>query len=92
MYKRMKKYGVGVVRERLAEALDYADQGVPVVIERRGVRYRLSVERPARAKRRSRKPYLEILDPTIATGEWSWDWSGSGVQPTKAGRRIRSIG
>ncbi len=71
----MKKYSVGFVRERLAEALDYADQGVPVVIERRGVRYRLSVEPPKRSKRPARKPYLEILDPAIAAGEWSWAWS-----------------
>lgn len=71
----MKRYGVGMVRERLAEALDYADRGVTVVIERRGVRYRLSVDRPQKRRRARRKPYLEILDPTVERGEWTWDWS-----------------
>ncbi|HWK11541.1 MAG TPA: hypothetical protein VNR64_15870 [Vicinamibacterales bacterium] len=71
----MKKYGVGVVRERLAEALDYADRGVPVIIERRGVRYWLSVERPKKASVKTRKPYLEIVDPAIERGEWTWEWS-----------------
>lgn len=71
----MKKYGVGFVRERLAEALDYADKGVPVFIERRGVRYRLSVEPTAKSARKPRKPYIEVLDPAIEKGEWTWDWS-----------------
>lgn len=72
---RMKKYGVGFVRERLAEALDYADKGVPVFIERRGVRYRLSVEPSRKAAPRPRKPYIEVLDPAIERGEWTWEWS-----------------
>jgi hypothetical protein len=72
---RMKKYGVGLVRERLAEALDYADNGVPLFIERRGVRYRLSVEPSKRPARRDRKPYIEVLDSAIERGEWSWDWA-----------------
>ena len=71
----MKEYGVAFVRERLAEALDYADKGVPVIIERRGVRYRLSVDRPKKSSRRTRKRYLEILDPAIENGTWTWEWS-----------------
>lgn len=71
----MKKYGVGFVRERLAEALDYADQGIPVIIERRGVQYRLSVDRPTPPLARTRKPYIEVLDPAIAQGEWAWEWA-----------------
>ena len=71
----MKKYGVGVVRERLAEALDFADRGVPVVIERRGVRYRLTVDRPKRRARTPPKPYIEVLDDAVERGEWAWAWS-----------------
>lgn len=82
----MKKYGVGVARERLAEALDYAEQGVPVVIERRGVRYRLTVERRAKTTRARTKPYLEILDPAVERGEWTWDWT-PGRLAFKAQRR-----
>ena len=76
---------MGVVRERLAEALDYADRGVPVVIERRGVRYRLSVDRPRTQRKTRQKPYIEIVDPAIEGGEWTWDWA-PGTLRFKSGR------
>ena len=83
----MKKYGVGFVRERLAEALDHADRGVPVFIERRGVRYRLSVEQPRKAAPKARSSYIEVLDPAIARGEWAWDWSPGGLDLKSPRRR-----
>jgi hypothetical protein len=69
----MKKYTVSLVRERLSDALDQAERGEAVLIERRGVTYRLSVEKP----RRSRRPAparIEILDKAVDAGEWTWDW------------------
>ena len=69
----MKTYTVAMVRERLAEALDEAQQGQPVFIERRGVTYRISVETPA-APGRMRKRSIEILDPAVERGQWTWDW------------------
>ena len=69
----MKKYSVSLVRERLSDALDQAGRGESVLIERRGVTYRLSVEKP-RASRRSRSSQIEILDKAVEAGEWSWDW------------------
>jgi hypothetical protein len=69
----VKKYSVSQVRERLSDALDQADRGASVLIERRGVTYRLSVDR-RRASRRSRSPQIEILDKAVEAGEWSWDW------------------
>ena len=66
---------VSVLRERLSEALDDAERGVPVFVERKGVRYRLSVE-PLTAPRKPRgKPRIEVLDRAIAEGQWTWDWS-----------------
>ena len=82
----MKRYTVATVRERLAEALDEADKGVPVIIERRGVRYRLSVEQSRRSRKAGRKPAIEILDPAVAEGQWTWDWSPAGLK-FKPGRR-----
>ena len=71
----MRKYSVSMVRERLSEALDEAERGVPVVIERKGVRYRLTVEPTAApAKKARRKPLIEVLDPAILDG-WTWEWS-----------------
>ena len=71
----VKKYSVGMVRERLSEALDEAQRGEPVFIQRRGVEYRLSVEPPRRRKKPAR-PKIEIIDKGIAAGQWTWDWSG----------------
>jgi antitoxin (DNA-binding transcriptional repressor) of toxin-antitoxin stability system len=70
----MKKFNVAMVRERLSEALDSAQSGEPVFIERKGVVYRLSVE-PKRTARPSRTPKLEVLDPSINEGQWTWAWS-----------------
>lgn len=72
----MKRYPVAILRERLAEALDEAYAGVPVIIERKGVRYRLTRE-PAAKKviAAPRAPMFEILDPAVMAGDWTWDWA-----------------
>jgi antitoxin (DNA-binding transcriptional repressor) of toxin-antitoxin stability system len=75
----MKKYSVSMVRERLSEALDAADQGKPVLIERRGVTYELTV-RKAPARKKKGTPQIDILDPAIATGNWTWDWKKGDLQ------------
>ena len=48
-----KRYTVARVRERLSDALDEAESGVDIVIERRGTRFRLAVveETPLRKSR-----------------------------------------
>ena len=75
MYNMSKRYTVGAVRERLAEALDEAEQGIPVIIERRGVRYRLTVEPSGPRPRAARPPRITIVDPAVRRGDWSWDWT-----------------
>ncbi len=75
----VKRYSVAMVRERLSEALDAAEQGKAVFIERRGITYALTVRRPA-ARRRKGRPQIDVLDPALVTsGEWTWDWKGSGL-------------
>jgi hypothetical protein len=75
----MKRYTVALVRERLAEALDEAARGEPVFIERKGVRYRLSLDtaKPRRTRRTSR---IQVMDPAVAAGKWTWDWTAAGVR------------
>jgi hypothetical protein len=75
----MKRYTVSQVRERLSEALDEAQKGVPVIIERKGVRYRLTVDKRT-STRKARQPHIEILDPAVANGQWTWDWTPSGLK------------
>ena len=75
----MKKYSVSMVRERLSEALDAADQGTPVLIERRGVTYELTVRKaPSRRKKATRQ--IDVLDRAIADGNWTWDWKKGHLQ------------
>ena len=74
-----KRYTVAAVRQRLAEALDAADKGIPVFIERRGVRYRLSVE-TAVPRAVAGPPRITIIDPAVEDGQWSWEWTADGVQ------------
>ncbi len=76
----MKRYTVSQVRERFAEALDQADRGVPVVIERKGVRYSLKVEQPVAARTRRRKSIITYMDPAVEAGQWSWDMGPHGLR------------
>lgn len=75
----MKRYSVAQVRERLADVLNEAERGVPVVIERRGVRYVLRAEPPPR-RDRARRSAIETLDPAVARGQWQWSWTAKGVR------------
>jgi hypothetical protein len=75
----MRRYTVAVLRERLAEALNEVDRGVPVLIERRGVRYRLTRE-TKKAPGPRRKPVITQVDSDVAAGQWTWDWTPAGIQ------------
>jgi antitoxin (DNA-binding transcriptional repressor) of toxin-antitoxin stability system len=81
MYKPMStRYTVSQVRERLSDALDQADQGIPVIIERRGTRYVLALAPASRPKRVApRKPRIEILDPAVESGDWTWAPTSKGL-------------
>jgi hypothetical protein len=83
----MKTYRVAVVRERLAEALDEAERGVAVFIERKGVRYRLTVERPSTRPVAARRSKIETLDPAVAEGQWTWDTGDAGLGFRGIGRK-----
>ena len=81
-----KRYTVVQARERLSTVLDEAEQGKPVFIERRGVRYQVSVVASHR-RRRKAAPAIEITDPAIENGQWSWTWGAQGVSFRAARKR-----
>jgi antitoxin (DNA-binding transcriptional repressor) of toxin-antitoxin stability system len=82
----VKRYTVAQVRARLAEAFDSAERGEAVVIERRGVRFRLEADRPRR--RSSSRPILiEFVDPAVEEGRWSWEWHKDGLHFSARRRR-----
>ena len=82
-----KRYTVAHVRERLSDALDHAERGESVIIERRGTRFRLSVDSETPPRRRRRKPRIEVLDPAVADGQWSWSWTPKSLSLQSRKRR-----
>jgi len=67
-------------RKRFSSILDAAESGQAVVIERRGVRFRLQAE-PAPAPREARRESIfEFVDPAVEAGSWSWEWADDGVR------------
>jgi antitoxin (DNA-binding transcriptional repressor) of toxin-antitoxin stability system len=81
----MKVYNVSTARARLGDVLDAAEAGEPVYIERRGVRLAVTLE-PAVARRPGKRPRIEIVDAGVESGNWSWDWKGSGLRFRPRGR------
>lgn len=84
----MKRYSVAEVRQRLSDALDEADAGRVVVVERRGVRYRL-VREPVPQPRTPPSGSVEILDPAVETGQWTWAPRADGLEFRPTSRRKR---
>jgi antitoxin (DNA-binding transcriptional repressor) of toxin-antitoxin stability system len=76
----MRRYTSSELRSRLAQLLDAAERGEPVVIERRNTRFVLQVEPARRRARRLRRPVIEIVDPAVARGRWTWTWSAAGLK------------
>lgn len=82
----MKRYSVAQARQRLSEVLDSAEAGDAVVIERRGVRFRLETARPARRAVR-RTSLIDYVDPLVESGQWTWSWKPGSLR--LAARRKR---
>jgi antitoxin (DNA-binding transcriptional repressor) of toxin-antitoxin stability system len=93
MYICMKHYDVATARRHLADALDAAEAGEPVVIERRGVRFQLARLADQSPRRTSGPVLIEILDPAVETGRWTWRMTSAGLRfsPTRPpGKRPRT--
>lgn len=75
----MKRYPMAIARERLADVLDEAERNGSVVIERRDVQYEIRARRVS-GRRRSKQSMIETLDPAVADGQWTWNWTASGVK------------
>jgi antitoxin (DNA-binding transcriptional repressor) of toxin-antitoxin stability system len=84
MYMTMKRYSVAQARMRMAEVLDGAERGESIVIERQGIRFQVLASKPRPARKRA--PLLEIVDPAVAAGDWTWSEGPSGwtFTPRKA--------
>ena len=82
----MKHWKVAEARARFGEILDEAERGNSVVVERRGVRFRLTAE-SGQARSRSAKPLFEFVDPSLGDGQWTWRSGSRGLTFSARKRR-----
>ena len=74
----MKPMKVAEARARFGEVLDEAEKGATVIIERRGVRYRIIAER-APALRHQAAELFDFVDADVLNGQWSWHAAAAGL-------------
>jgi antitoxin (DNA-binding transcriptional repressor) of toxin-antitoxin stability system len=86
----MKRYSASELRQNLARAFDEVERGEPVVVERRGRRFRIVAEPVAKPRARI-KPFFKLSDASLLAGGWTWTWGGPGrrmrLVARKGGRR-----
>ena len=82
----MKHLKVAEARARFGEVLDEAEKGAEVVIERRGVRFKVTAEQP-RPTRRTPPALFESVDQALLDGQWTWQTGPSGVTFTPRRKR-----
>ncbi len=75
----MKRYSTAQARASLSSLLDAAQAGESVVIERRGVRFRIEAERRSKPHRPRPRSLIERVDPVVMEGEWTWRWGTEGL-------------
>jgi prevent-host-death family protein len=81
----MKFLKVAEARARFGEVLDQAEAGAPVLIERRGVRFRVVVD--GAPKRRAAASF-DYVDDEVIDGQWTWEPGDAGIS-FKARRKAR---
>lgn len=74
----MKPMKVAEARARFGEVLDEAEKGATVVIERRGVRYRVVAEQ-APVLRQSAVDVFDFVDADVLNGQWIWEAAAGGL-------------
>ena len=83
----MKHLKVAEARARFGEILDEAERGVPVFIERRGVRFRVTAETAKSTRKVASPDPFSYVDPAVMSGNWTWKPGSKGL--TFVARRPR---
>jgi antitoxin (DNA-binding transcriptional repressor) of toxin-antitoxin stability system len=78
----VKRYSVARARANFSHLLDAAEAGDAVVIERRGVRFRLEADRTRTRRAAGRRRVIEYADPAVQAGQWTWVWAKGGLRFT----------
>jgi antitoxin (DNA-binding transcriptional repressor) of toxin-antitoxin stability system len=84
----MKRYSVAKARSEFSHLLDAAEAGDAVVIERRGIRFRLQAEKHGNGRQKAAaRSLVEYLDPAVVEGQWTWQWAAGGLRFAPRRRR-----
>ena len=75
----MKHLKVAEARARFGEILDEAERGVPVFIERRGVRFKVIADVAASSETAPPPDPFGYVDPAVMTGNWTWKLGPKGL-------------
>lgn len=81
----MTRVTATAARRDLFHLLDAAERGEEVILERRGARFRLSLEKPE-AVDVPASP-LVVEDPDVLEGQWTWQASAEGDLTFRPRRR-----
>jgi len=74
----MKAMKVAEARARFGELLDAAEQGGEVIIERKGVWFRLLAE-STRGAVKPKGALFDFVDPAVMGGDWTWKPGRAGL-------------
>lgn len=87
---RVTRLTASDARQEFFRLLDAVEQGEAVVVERKGVRFRLSLLEPAAEKHASGSVSpVEVSDPDVLSGDWTWSGDQDGqlqFRPRRKGR------
>lgn len=75
----MKHLKVAEARAKFGEVLDEAERGVPVFIERRGVRFKVVAEAAERSATAAAPDPFSYVDPAVMSGNWTWKLGPKGL-------------
>jgi hypothetical protein len=95
----MNSYSVASARQHMAKVLDAAENGLEVSIIRRGVRFRMVVDRTPKPLA-TPEAFVEIVDASLLEHGWHWEsgpegdlvlsLADSGASPPKRGVKPRT--
>ena len=74
----MSRFTASQARQNFSRVLDQAAGGQSVMIELGQLRFRLVLEEKRRAPRTA-SSVIEILDPAVADGNWTWRSGRAGL-------------
>ncbi len=74
---RMSRHTASEARRKLFHLLDSVEQGDTVILERKGVQFRLSLVQEPRLTEPQPSP-IRVLDRSILDGDWSWEADANG--------------